>query len=158
MLAIDPMLSSTPSAFERGGQQSNTGVILFAVLIILVLLEYLNFEFAKMAACRMLEGKSWAHNFVNETACIMESDREKHSPNRPKPVVTQGDAKLHLKINLCHMKRLYELMNENLSTLNDIFNDSSLILSDATKIRNARSTVKLLNRCFGQLVVIFTIA
>jgi hypothetical protein len=66
-------------------------------------------------------------------------------------VVTQGDAKLHLKINLCHMKRLSELMNENLSTLNDIFSDSSL--SDAAKIRKTRSTANLLNRCFGQIDV-----
>jgi hypothetical protein len=82
---------------------------------------------------------------------IMESDKENHPPNRPKPVVAQEDARLSLKINLCHMKRLSELMNENLSTLNDIFNDSSLL--DATKIRNARSTVNLLNRCFGQVDV-----
>jgi hypothetical protein len=80
----------------------------------------------------------------------MESDKENHPPNRPKPVVTQGDAKLHLKVNLCHMKRLSELMNENVSALNDIFSDSSL--SDATKIRKARSTVNLLNRCFGQII------
>jgi hypothetical protein len=52
------------------------------------------------------------------------------------------------KINLCHMTRLSELMNENLSTLNDIFIDSSL--SDATKIRKARSTVNLLNRCWDR--------
>jgi hypothetical protein len=81
----------------------------------------------------------------------MESDKENHPPNRPKPVVTQGDAKLHLKINLCRMKRLSELMDENLSTLNDTFRDSSL--SDAKKIRNATPTVNLLNRCFGQIDV-----
>ena len=81
----------------------------------------------------------------------MESDKENHPPNRPKPVVTQGDAKFSLKFNLCHMKRLSELMNENLSTLNDIFSDSSL--SDATKIQKARSTMNLLNRCFGQIDV-----
>jgi hypothetical protein len=49
------------------------------------------------------------------------------------------------------MKRLSELMNENLSTLNDIFSDSSL--SDAAKIRKTRSTANLLNRCFGQIDV-----
>jgi hypothetical protein len=54
----------------------------------------------------------------------MESDKENHPPNRPKPGVTQGDAKLSLKINLCHMKRLSELMIENLFTLNEIFSDS----------------------------------
>jgi hypothetical protein len=81
----------------------------------------------------------------------MESNKENHSPNQPKPVVTQGDTKLNLKINFCHMKRLSELMNKNVSTLNDIFNDSSL--SDATKIRKARSTGNLLNRCFGQIDV-----
>jgi hypothetical protein len=49
---------------------------------------------------------------------------------------------------LSHFKRLSELMNENLSTLNDIFSDSSL--SDATKIRKSRSTVNLLNRCWDR--------
>jgi hypothetical protein len=29
-----------------------------------------------------------------------ESDKENHPPNRPKPVVTQGDAKLSLQIKL----------------------------------------------------------
>jgi hypothetical protein len=101
-----------------------------------------------MGACRTLKGNSWAHNFVNETASWSPTKKIIHW-NRPKPVVTQGDAKLHLKINLCHMMRLSELMNENLSTLNDIFSDSSP--SDATIIRKARSTVNLLNRCFGQI-------
>jgi hypothetical protein len=80
---------------------------------------------------------------------MMESNTENHAPNQPKPVVTQGDA--HLNINLCHMKRLSELMNETVLTLNDIFNDSSQ--SDATKIRKARSTGNLLNQCFGQIDV-----
>jgi hypothetical protein len=79
----------------------------------------------------------------------MESDKENHPPNQPKPVVTQGDAKLNLKINLCYMKRISELMNKNVSTLNDIFSDPSL--ADAAKIRKARSTVNLVNRCFGQI-------
>jgi hypothetical protein len=95
----------------------------------------LNFELEKWA--RVACSKA-----IRERDSIIESDEENHPPNRPKPVVTQGDAKLHLKINLCHMKRLSELMNENLSTLNDTFSDSSL--SDATKIRKARSTVNLL--------------
>jgi hypothetical protein len=56
----------------------------------------------------------------------MESDKEYHPLSRPKPVATLGDAKLSLKINHCHMERLSELMHENVSTLNDIFSDSSL--------------------------------
>jgi hypothetical protein len=69
MLAIDPMVSSTPASISSDDQHSNTGGIFVAVLIILVLLECLNFELEKWDRGACSEGNSsWAHNFGNETS------------------------------------------------------------------------------------------